>query len=82
MGGEFTDQELLKQVLRGARCNADAGRFKRHAQIRLVAGWIVEVGDSAGGQAAEDGGIVCLPTAVVALADDGIRNGLPETRAD
>ena len=43
-----------------------------------VGGGVVEVGDAAGGDVAEDIGVVGLPLAIVALAVDGGADGVEE----
>ena len=50
------------------------------APLRFSLG-IVKIGDPASGQAAKDAGIICLPVAIVTLADDGIGQRVEHTRA-
>jgi hypothetical protein len=47
-----------------------------------VVGGTVEVGDTAGGEVAEDVGVVELAAAVVAAADDCEGEGVPDARGD
>jgi hypothetical protein len=57
-GGEVGDQELLEDVACGGDDGTDAGAFEGECAAGAVGGWIVEVGNCAGGEAAEDGGVV------------------------
>jgi len=82
VGGEFGDEELLDDVLDGAEAGADGESFKGKGGSVAVGGGIVGVGDAAGGEGADDAGVVELPVLVVAAADDAIGEGVEEAGVD
>src|SRR5689334_16831046 len=76
--GEFAEQELLHHGASRASCQSNRSVRKGESHAISVRGWIVKVRKAARCQVAQHVGIVGLPVSVVALADDGIGQGIKE----
>ena|ERR1700693_3752352 len=72
VGGELADYEFLEEVGGGGFADADERVLKCQFRAIAILGRIVEVGDAASREAADDAGIIWLPVSIVALADDRI----------
>src|SRR5882762_5409647 len=77
----FPDDKLLQKVDRGSLANPDERVFKRQFQSIAILRWIVEIGDTASGEASKDTRVICLPVSIVALANDGIGDRIQDPRA-
>src|SRR5579859_3229523 len=76
LGRQMANKEFLQKVADGGGADTDPRIFEGEFRSLAVVRGIVKVRDAAGGEAAEDAGIVCLPVSVVAFADDGVRDGV------
>ena len=72
--------ELDQQGSEGSLGADQQALLDREAEA-TVGGGVVEVGDAAGGDVAEEIGVVGLPLAIVALAVDGGADGVEEALA-
>ena len=77
MGGEPVDH-----VGDGTKASTDGGALEDEGCSGAIGSGVVGVGDTTGGEASEDGGVVELPVVVVSLADDGIGDGEEDARMD
>ena len=68
---QLPDDKFLQKIVRSARANGDEGVIERHGRIAIRSG-IIEIGDAACGEAAEDTGVIWLPVSIVAFADNGV----------
>ena len=75
---ESSYYEFLEEVSDGAAEGSEACVFKGEAEAVAIAGRVVEVGDSAGCEAADDSGVIELPVSVVAFAEDGVGNRIED----
>jgi hypothetical protein len=73
---EFADDEFLEEVGGGGLTDADERVFERQSRAIAILRRIVEVGDAACSETAEDAGIIGLPVSIVALTDHRIRDGI------
>lgn len=74
--GQVFQEELLEEGSDGACAYADKDVVDSDLGVVFLAVGIVEAGDTAGGEIAEDVGVVWLPVSVVAFADDYRRDGV------
>ena len=65
MGGEPVDHELLEHVGDGTEASTDGGALEDEGCSGAIGSGVVGVGDTTGGEASEDGGVVELPVVVV-----------------
>ena len=68
---QLGDDKFLEDIGDSGFPEADEGVGEDEASSVTIVRGIVEIGDSASSDIAEDAGVVGLPVAVVALADDG-----------
>ena len=73
--GDFFYDEFLEEIGGRGGADADGGIFEGKRGASVVRR-IVGIGNASGDQAAENRGVSGLPSAVVALADDGHGNGV------
>src|SRR5580698_9178133 len=76
-----SDDKFLKEI--GCSCfsNFDERIFERQCRSIAVLRWIVQVGNTACGDASEDAGVIRLPASVIALANHGIGNRVEKARS-
>src|ERR1700726_290938 len=76
---QLPDDEFLQDIGGGGCADADPGVFKDQRGAAIFRR-IVEIGNSARGDAAEDVRVIRLPALVIALADKRIRDGVQDPR--
>ena len=78
--GEVFEEKLLKEGSDGAGTDTNEDIVDGDLSVVFFATGIVEAGDAAGGEVAEDVGVIWLPAAVVSLADNDSGDGVERTR--
>src|ERR1700678_713598 len=81
VGRQSANQEFLEEIADRGAPNTNQRVFESQLHSITVASWIVEIGNSAGGQASQDAGIIRLPAAGVTLANDRIRHRVQNGRS-
>src|ERR1700682_4390912 len=81
VGGKFANHKFLDEVGGCGGANADGGIFESECDAVAIFGWVIEIGDAAGGKAPGDRGISRLPFSIVAFANNGIGEGIENSRA-
>ena len=74
--GEVLQEKLLKESADGAGTDADEDVVDGDLSIVPIAVWIVETGDASGCEVSKDVGVVWLPVAAVAFADENGCDGV------
>jgi hypothetical protein len=69
---QLRGNEFLEDIRDSRFPNPDQRVREHQSDCIAILGWIVEIGDSAGGEISGDAGIVRLPVSIVALADNGV----------
>jgi len=77
--GEVFEEKLLKEGSDGAGANADKDVVDGDLSVMLFAVGIVEAGDTARCEIAENVGVVGLPVAIVSFTDDDSGDGVERT---
>jgi hypothetical protein len=66
------DDEFLEKIGNRRCAYTDQGVFKSESDSIAIFGCVVDVGDCAGRQAADEAGVIRLPVAIIAFANHGL----------
>ena len=66
---QFADDEFLKQISDRSRTYTDHCVLDSESDAIAIFGCVIDIGDSAGGQAPDKAGVICLPVAIVTFAN-------------
>src|SRR5580765_4372125 len=77
---QFPDHKFLQNVGRRRFADSDQRIFEGESDAVAIACRIIEIGNAARGQSAQNSRIIRLPFSLVALANDGIRDGIKYSR--
>jgi len=69
---QFANDKFLKKIGDGGCTYTDQRVFKSESQSIAIFGCVVDVGDSAGGEASNEAGVICLPVAIIPFANHGL----------
>src|SRR5262245_52198746 len=79
MRSQFANDKFLEEIDSGSGGKSEACVFQ-HQSCPTITLRVIEVGNAACGEAAEDGGVVRLPVSIVALADERIGERIKHSR--